>query len=215
MGCTLVYAFNTHCHADHVTGTGRLKEHAPHVRSCIARAAGAKADILLEDRQTVHWANGTRSLTVLATPGHTKGCISYHDADMNLVCTGDALLIDGCGRYVSAILVVGAPWLAVLVMLAALDAHSSTERCVALLTWCLSCTQHRLSRGGRCDAVRVRAWPSLHTSGRDHCPSCTRLQGALFLDDRRTAREQPAPDEDQGRVRRADDKSQVSISQKA
>ena len=98
MGCTLVFAFNTHCHADHVTGTGRLKELAPDVRSCIARAAGAKADVLLEDGQTVCWADGTRSLTVLATPGHTNGCVSYHDADMNLVCTGDTLLIDGCGR---------------------------------------------------------------------------------------------------------------------
>ena len=98
MGCTLVYALNTHCHADHITGTGRLKELAPHVRSCIARASGAKADILLDDMQKVSWAGGTRSLTVLATPGHTNGCVSYHETEAGLVFTGDTLLIGGCGR---------------------------------------------------------------------------------------------------------------------
>jgi len=98
MGCTLVYALNTHCHADHITGTGRLKELAPHVRSCIARASGAKADILLDDMQKVSWAGGTRSLMVLATPGHTNGCVCYHETEAGLVFTGDTLLIGGCGR---------------------------------------------------------------------------------------------------------------------
>ena len=101
MGCKLVYALNTHCHADHVTGTGRLKELVPGVRSCIARASGAKADVQLDHMDTVRWACGKRSLVVIATPGHTNGCVSYHDVDVGLVCTGDTLLIDGCGRCVS------------------------------------------------------------------------------------------------------------------
>jgi hypothetical protein len=35
---------------------------------------------------------------VIATPGHTSGCVSYHLASHGLVFTGDALLIRGCGR---------------------------------------------------------------------------------------------------------------------
>ena len=65
----------------------------------LSRASGAKADILLDDMQSISWAGGKRSLKVLATPGHTNGCVLYHDADVGLVFTGDTLLIDGCGRY--------------------------------------------------------------------------------------------------------------------
>ena len=35
---------------------------------------------------------------VLATPGHTAGCISLLLDDASAVFTGDALLIGGCGR---------------------------------------------------------------------------------------------------------------------
>jgi len=38
-------------------------------------------------------------LAVRATPGHTNGCISFvTEANGGMVFTGDALLIDGCGR---------------------------------------------------------------------------------------------------------------------
>ena len=37
----LTLALNTHCHADHITGSGELKRRVPGLRSAIAKAAGA------------------------------------------------------------------------------------------------------------------------------------------------------------------------------
>ena len=91
-------AINTHCHADHITGTGELKRRVPGLRSAISAAAGARADVLLQPDEELKWAGGTRSLRVLPTPGHTSGCVSYYDASLGAVFTGDVLLIDGCGR---------------------------------------------------------------------------------------------------------------------
>ena len=66
-GLTLTLAVNTHCHADHITGTGELKRRLPGLRSAIARAAGAKADVLLEAGEEIGF--GQRRLRVLETPG--------------------------------------------------------------------------------------------------------------------------------------------------
>jgi len=79
-----------------VTGTGVLKQRLPDLRSYISRAAGAKADLLFEDGALISY--GRRSLRVLATPGHTDGCVSFLDSEFGAVFTGDALLIGGCGR---------------------------------------------------------------------------------------------------------------------
>ena len=98
MGGHLVLALNTHAHADHITGSGALKQRVPGLRSAISAASGAKADQLLADGEEVSWAAGTRALKVLATPGHTTGCVSYYDAQLGVVFTGDTLLIRGCGR---------------------------------------------------------------------------------------------------------------------
>lgn len=40
---------NTHCHADHVTGTGRIKSILPTVKSVISKESEAKADHLIKD----------------------------------------------------------------------------------------------------------------------------------------------------------------------
>ena len=98
LGCKLTIALNTHCHADHITGTGALKAKVPGLKSAILGASGAKADMMLEPNQSVDWAGGTRSLKVVPTPGHTGGCVSYYDATIGAIFTGDALLIGGCGR---------------------------------------------------------------------------------------------------------------------
>jgi sulfur dioxygenase len=37
-------------------------------------------------------------LEVLATPGHTDGCVTYVSHKGRSLFTGDALLIRGCGR---------------------------------------------------------------------------------------------------------------------
>jgi len=98
LGCRLTLALNTHCHADHITGTGALKAQMPGLKSMISKTSGAIADILLEPNQLVEWAGGKRLLKVLPTPGHTNGCVSYLDAQAGAIFTGDALLIGGCGR---------------------------------------------------------------------------------------------------------------------
>jgi len=97
LGLTLKYCLNTHCHADHITGSGEIKKQKPGVQSLIAEASGAKADVQLKHGDTV--SMGAVQLAVRATPGHTNGCISFvTEANGGMVFTGDALLIDGCGR---------------------------------------------------------------------------------------------------------------------
>jgi len=98
LGLKLTLVLNTHCHADHITGTGELKKRLPGVTSVISAASGAKADRKLAPSEVVTWARGKRALKTLATPGHTNGCVSYYDASIGAVFSGDALLIGGCGR---------------------------------------------------------------------------------------------------------------------
>jgi sulfur dioxygenase len=96
LGLTLQILLNTHCHADHITGTGKLKSLRPGARSAIAAAAGAAADIKLSDNQVVQV--GGLELKCLSTPGHTDGCMSFYLPAAGMVFTGDTLLVRGCGR---------------------------------------------------------------------------------------------------------------------
>eukprot|EP01032_Pedospumella_encystans_P012691 gene12690-14664_t len=96
LGLTLKYVLNTHVHADHITGSSALKALHSGLQSVISVASTGRADISVIPGQVVPF--GTRTLTVLATPGHTEGCVSYLLDDMSCVFTGDALLVRGCGR---------------------------------------------------------------------------------------------------------------------
>ena len=94
LGVKLTLVLNTHCHADHVSGSGELKRRIPGLRSAIAAASGARCDVPLAHGDVVRF--GSLALEVRATPGHTDGCATY--VGMGAAFTGDALLIRGCGR---------------------------------------------------------------------------------------------------------------------
>ncbi|KAL9691635.1 hypothetical protein QQ045_012060 [Rhodiola kirilowii] len=102
LGLKLIYAMNTHVHADHVTGTGLLKTKIPGVKSVISKASGSKADLHVEQGDKIFI--GDLFLEVRATPGHTLGCVTYVTGEgtdqpqPRMAFTGDALLIRGCGR---------------------------------------------------------------------------------------------------------------------
>ncbi|GAB2236216.1 hypothetical protein Droror1_Dr00027955 [Drosera rotundifolia] len=102
LGLKLIYAMNTHVHADHVTGSGLIKSKVPGVKSIISKASNAVADIHVGPGDIIRF--GDLFLEVRPTPGHTSGCVTYVTGDApdqpqpRMAFTGDALLIRGCGR---------------------------------------------------------------------------------------------------------------------
>lgn len=94
LGLTLKYTLETHIHADHVTGSGRIRERLGS-RAIVHRNSRSEcADVLVSDGDSVKL--GSQRIRVLETPGHTNTCVSYQID--GTVFTGDALLIRGCGR---------------------------------------------------------------------------------------------------------------------
>lgn len=94
MQLSLVYTLETHVHADHVTAANSLRK-ATGSKSVVHRDAGAVCgDLLVSDGE--HINVGSMDIEVRHTPGHTVGCVSYYIGYR--IFTGDALLIDGCGR---------------------------------------------------------------------------------------------------------------------
>merc|ERR1712117_192740 len=69
MGLKLKFVMNTHVHADHITGTGRLKKLVPGCQSVLAKKAGAQADLMVTEGSKVEF--GSQVLDIVETPGHT------------------------------------------------------------------------------------------------------------------------------------------------
>ena len=94
LGLKLAWTLDTHIHADHITAALHLKQQ---VGSRIAAPAIDRLPCtdhgVLEG---VPFAVGGLAFLPLHTPGHTDGHFAYALDDR--VFTGDALLIDGCGR---------------------------------------------------------------------------------------------------------------------
>lgn len=93
-GLTLAYSVDTHIHADHITAALELKKKAG---SRIAAPACDRlpcADVGIEEG--VPFQVGGIILQPIHTPGHTDGHFAYAWGER--VFTGDALLIEGCGR---------------------------------------------------------------------------------------------------------------------
>jgi glyoxylase-like metal-dependent hydrolase (beta-lactamase superfamily II) len=94
LGLKLVWVLDTHVHADHITGSQTLKQMTG-ATTVIAKSCGASGyDRQLADGDVL--AFGDERISVLATPGHTPGSLSYLWRDR--VFTGDTLMINACGR---------------------------------------------------------------------------------------------------------------------
>lgn len=97
------YVVNTHGHNDHVKGDAIFQEKYA-VPICIHKLdvyfldnlpkGNAPDNILLEEGNLIKF--GKETLTVLHTPGHTRGCICL--VGDRLAFTGDTLFAGGIGR---------------------------------------------------------------------------------------------------------------------
>ena len=115
-GLKPVLAVNTHCHFDHILGVEFLKMTygVPFAASSAdldllknGRASGAmfgmelgalpeSIDIDLATTEEIKFGNTT--LRVIATPGHTKGCVSLLHEESKSLFTGDTLFRESIGR---------------------------------------------------------------------------------------------------------------------
>jgi len=93
-GLKLLWTVETHMHADHITSAGQLAEHTGAQTAAPQGCGIATAARQLEDGDVLQV--GGEKITVLHTPGHTAGSVSY--LWRNHLFTGDTLLIGGCGR---------------------------------------------------------------------------------------------------------------------
>lgn len=97
LNLTLKFAIDSHCHADHVTALGKLREETdcetivgkPSKVDCASRFICDGEDIEC----------GGITLRAMYTPGHTDDSYCYYlEGDQPIVFTGDTLLIRGTGR---------------------------------------------------------------------------------------------------------------------
>jgi glyoxylase-like metal-dependent hydrolase (beta-lactamase superfamily II) len=93
-GSTLLYAIDTHTHADHNSACKVMRERYG-IQVVMHRAAEAPyVDVRVDDGDEIKF--GQLSFKVVYTPGHTQDamCLLFRDR----IFTGDTLLIGGCGR---------------------------------------------------------------------------------------------------------------------
>jgi len=94
LGLNLAWVLETHVHADHITAAAHLREVTGAAVGYGVGSGVGCAERLFADGDEIEI--GDERIRVLATPGHTDGCVSYLWRDR--VFTGDALLIGSCGR---------------------------------------------------------------------------------------------------------------------
>ncbi len=94
LGLRLVMTIDTHIHADHITAASVLKREAGSRIATPALDALPCTDVGIED--SVPLQVGGLRFDPMHTPGHTDNHFAIGAGDR--VFTGDALLIDGCGR---------------------------------------------------------------------------------------------------------------------
>lgn len=106
----------THCHIDHVTGVDYLKKKfgakvyasaddqylLEHLAAQIAvfhlpiDVPELEVDHFVADGDVIEGCG--EPVEVMATPGHSKGCVTYHLPESNLLFTGDTLFQNSLGR---------------------------------------------------------------------------------------------------------------------
>lgn len=94
LGLKLAFTVETHVHADHITAALRLKREAGSRVVYPAPDRFACVDEVIEEGKPLR--AGSVCLEGVFTPGHTDDHFSYRVEGR--ILTGDALLIDGCGR---------------------------------------------------------------------------------------------------------------------
>lgn len=94
LGLNLKYVLDTHVHADHITGSGEIRNRTGAKIGISSSYDMSTPDLHIEDGQELKF--GSFTIKAIHTPGHTSGCLSYQIGSM--IFTGDALLVRGCGR---------------------------------------------------------------------------------------------------------------------
>ena len=98
LGLKLTYTIDTHIHADHLTSANKLKA-LTQCQIVYPKEANLPCQDLSVEEGKV-FRIGNIELQPLFTPGHTDHHYSYliDNGTHSMVFTGDALLIDACGR---------------------------------------------------------------------------------------------------------------------
>jgi sulfur dioxygenase len=94
LGLKLRYTLETHVHADHITGSGILRQALNSIVMVHENSQTKCADVLIKGGDFIPL--GAERINVVYTPGHTNSDVSY--LVPGAVFTGDSLLIRGCGR---------------------------------------------------------------------------------------------------------------------
>jgi glyoxylase-like metal-dependent hydrolase (beta-lactamase superfamily II) len=92
---TLKACLETHVHADHITGTGKLREYTECLGIVPDKAKAACADRFIQEGEIVKI--GSILIQAIQTLGHTDSHMAYW-VNQDRILTGDSLLIRGCGR---------------------------------------------------------------------------------------------------------------------
>lgn len=95
LGVSLKYVLETHAHADHITSAGDLCKRTGAKAATPEHCGITPAEVQLTNGQMLQFGKNQHILAI-HTPGHTAGSMSFYWNDK--LFTGDALLINGCGR---------------------------------------------------------------------------------------------------------------------